>query len=99
MQPKLPGQSKENINALLHQLHKFLIAVKTGLEFVQKQLNTVRETLQTRKNYSSKYQLHCCTMPVSWDNEQELLSNKRSAKHTQNSMQELLDELDLIERF
>ncbi|MDO9533739.1 MAG: IS1634 family transposase [Bacillota bacterium] len=58
--------SEANINALYHKHYKFLIAAKTSLKFVQKQLNEVRETMLSRSHYSSKYKLDYYSRMITW---------------------------------
>lgn len=50
--------SEANINALYQNNLKFLIATKVSLKFVQKELDKVRDSIKTRTNYNSIYQLY-----------------------------------------
>ena len=59
--------SEENINALFNKNHKFIMAVKTSLKYVQKILDGIRSTLVTRPNYSSKYRLYFTSTLVEWE--------------------------------
>lgn len=63
--------SEDNINALYQNHLKFLIATKVSLKFVQQELNKVRDSIRTRTNYNSTYQLYSHTAMVDWDYSQE----------------------------
>ncbi|MBN2222593.1 MAG: transposase [Vallitaleaceae bacterium] len=63
--------SEENINALYQNHLKFLMATKVSLKFVQQELNKVRDSIRTRTNYNSTYQLYCHTTMTEWDYSQE----------------------------
>jgi transposase len=58
--------SEDNINALYQNHLKFLIATKVSLKYVQQELDQVRDSIRTRANYNSNYQLHCYTTKVDW---------------------------------
>ena len=58
--------SEENINALYQKHHKFLIAAKTSLKFVQKRLEVVRSSMVSRPHYSSKYRIYFTTSMEEW---------------------------------
>jgi transposase len=58
--------SEENINALYQKHHKFLIAAKTSLKFVQKSLEVVRISMVSRPHYSSKYRIYFTTSMEEW---------------------------------
>jgi len=58
--------SEDNINALYQKRYKFLIAAKNSLKFVQKKLNEVQDTIESRPNYSSKYQLYYHSSMIDW---------------------------------
>ena len=59
--------SEDNINALYQKHYKFLIATKTSLKFVQKNLNEVRDMMVSRPNYSSKYRLYYQSRMIDWN--------------------------------
>ena len=59
--------SKDNVNALYQNHLKFLMATKVSLKFVRKELDKVRDTIRTRSNYNTMYQLHAHTAMISWD--------------------------------
>ena len=63
--------NEENINALYQNHLKFLIGTKISLKLVKKELDQVRDTIRTRANYNSKYELNYHTAMVSWDYHQE----------------------------
>jgi len=58
--------SAANINALYQKHYKFLMAAKTSLKLVQKELNEVRDTMVSRPNYSSKYHLYYHFCMIDW---------------------------------
>lgn len=59
--------SEANINALYQNNLKFLIATKVSLKFVQKELDKVRDSIKTRTNYNSIYQLYSHSTPIEWN--------------------------------
>lgn len=63
--------SKDNINALYRSHLKFLMATKVSLSYVQAELNKVRDSIRTRANYNSTYQLHSHTSMIDWNYSQE----------------------------
>ena len=58
--------SEKNINALYQQHHKFLIAGKTSLKFIQDKLNTVRDGFVCRGNYHSGSNLYMQSFTMDW---------------------------------
>ena len=80
--------SEENINALYQNHLKFLIGTKISLNIVKKELDQVRNTIRTRANYNSKYELNYHTAMISWDFQQDrpykgdtIHSNRRMYLH------------------
>ena len=63
--------SEENINTLYQNHLKFLISAKVSLKFIRMELDKVRNTLRTRANYNSVYQIYSHTVMISWDYSQE----------------------------
>ena len=59
--------SEDNVNALYQNHLKFLLATKVSLKFVRRELDHVRDTIRTRSNYNTMYQLHAHTAMISWD--------------------------------
>ena len=59
--------SEANINALYQNHLKFLMGTKISLKWVRKELDPVRDTMRTRANYQSNYELNYHTAIVSWD--------------------------------
>ena len=59
--------SEDNVNALYQNHLKFLLATKLSLKFVRKELDQVRDTIRTRSNYNTMYQLHAHTAIISWE--------------------------------
>lgn len=58
--------SEANINALYEKRYKFLMGVRTGLLFIQKVLEPVRESMKSRTTYSSEAGVHFYTEMISW---------------------------------
>lgn len=69
--------SEENINALYEKHYKFLIATKTSLKFVKKKLDEVRNSIVTRKHFSSRHGLYYHSFMMNWDYKQ---TKKRSGE-------------------
>lgn len=63
--------SEANVNALYQSHLKFLLATKVSLNYVQKELDILRDTIRTRENYNSTYQLHSHTALIDWDYSQD----------------------------
>lgn len=63
--------SEENINSLYQNHLKFILAAKVSLVYVQKELDKVRDTMRTRSNYNSNYQLYSHTTTIDWDYSQD----------------------------
>ena len=58
--------SEANVNALYQKHYKFLMAARTGLSFVQKYLDPVRESMLSRSCYSSKLGLNYHSQTIPW---------------------------------
>ena len=63
--------SVENINGLMKEHLKFLIAVKTKLSFVKTELEKVYEVFRTFEYYNEDHQLYSITVPGEWEYTQE----------------------------
>lgn len=63
--------SAENINSLYQHHLKFLVSAKVSLKFIRMELDKVRNTIRTRANYNSVYQIYSHTAMISWDYSQE----------------------------
>jgi transposase len=63
--------SADNVNGLLREHLKFLVAVKTSLKFVRKELDAVYDDIQTFEHYSEEYQLYSMSVPCEWGYRQE----------------------------
>jgi len=63
--------SEVNINALYQNHLKFLIGTKISLKWVRKELDQVRDTIRTRANYHSNYELNDHSTMVSWHYHQD----------------------------
>lgn len=59
--------SEANINALYKSHYKFLIAAKMNLKLIRTKLDTVRDDMITRANYSSRHGLYCRSFLADWD--------------------------------
>lgn len=80
--------SKENINALLKNHVKFLIAVKVSLVFIRKELDVIYDDFRSFENYSEKYELYAQTVRTTWEytqhrpyKEDNLKQSKRMYMH------------------
>lgn len=58
--------SEQNINELYRQHHKFLIAAKTSLKFVQQKLDEIRNDFDSRVHFNSKTNLYIQTFTMDW---------------------------------
>ena len=70
--------SEDDINAFYEKHYKFLIAAKTSLTFVQQKLDEVRESMVTRKHFSSKYGLYYDSFFMDWNYKETKKADKRS---------------------
>lgn len=59
--------SEQNINELYRQHHKFLVAGKTSLKFIQQKLDEIRYDFNTRRHYNSKTNLYIQTFTMDWN--------------------------------
>ena len=59
--------SEDNINALYQNNLKFLIATKVSLKLVQTELDKIRDSIKTRSNYNSTYQLYSHSAAIEWN--------------------------------
>ena len=57
----------ENINGLLKEHLKFLVAVKMSLTFVRDELDKVYDEFRTFECYNDDYELYSTTMTCEWD--------------------------------
>lgn len=62
--------SQANINELFQNRLKFLVSTKIGLGYVQKELDTQRESLKSWTSYNDKYDIHAICQPITWTYEQ-----------------------------
>jgi len=72
--------SETNINALYQNHLKFLMATKVSLKFVQQELDKARDTIRTRSNYNSTYQIFSHTSTIEWQYSQERPYKKDQVK-------------------
>ena len=63
--------SIDNINGLMKERLKFLIAVKTSLSLIKKELEKVYEDFMTFENYNEDHQLYSITVQSEWAYTQE----------------------------
>ena len=63
--------SVDNINGLMKEHLKFLIAVKTSLNLVRKELEKVYDSFRTFEYYDEDHQLYSITIPGEWAYAQE----------------------------
>ncbi|MHB1420862.1 MAG: IS1634 family transposase, partial [Bacillota bacterium] len=94
--------SEVNVNALYQRHYKFLVATRIGLSFVQKYLDPVRESMQSRSSYSSKDGLNYLSQTIPWQYSEAkkrsgevVTSEKRLYLHLFHNDQRAVD--DMIE--
>jgi transposase len=63
--------SEANINGLLGEHLKFIVAVNTSHTFVQQQINKVYDTIQSYENLDEQYGLYSSTVLTEWNYQQE----------------------------
>ena len=63
--------SINNINGLMKEHLKFLIAVRTSLNLIQKELDKVYDELRTFEYFNEDHQLYSITIPSEWSYSQE----------------------------
>lgn len=63
--------SEDNINGLYKDHVKFLIAAKTSLKFIRKELEPIYEGFRSFEHYSEKYELYARTVQSEWNYTQE----------------------------
>ena len=70
--------SETNINGLLKERLKFIVAVQTSLSFIRKEIDTVYETIRSFENFDEQHELYATTVLTKWDYRQER-PNKKDA--------------------
>ena len=68
--------SESNINGLLKEHLKFIVAVQTGLSFVRKEIDKVYESLRSYENFDEQHELYMTTALTDWDFQQERPNKK-----------------------
>ena len=63
--------NEENINSLYHNHLKFLLSTKVSVKYVQKELNTIGDSIKTHINYNTDYKLYMKTSTIDWDYNQK----------------------------
>jgi len=63
--------SEANINGLYQSHYKFLIAARISLKFIKKELDKVKDTLNTWPNYNDNYELYSTMVPITWEYSQQ----------------------------
>lgn len=63
--------SEENVNALLRNHLKFIMATKLSLNYVKSELDKVRETIRHWENYDQRYELYAKTTAITWKYKQD----------------------------
>ena len=71
--------SEANINDLYKEQFKFLVATKTSLKFIKKNIDLVYDNIRSYQNYDQDYCLYGSTIPAEWDYT-ELEPNKTDLK-------------------
>jgi transposase len=63
--------SAANINGLMKEHLKFLVAVQTSLSYVKKEIDQVYDDIRSFENLSDEYELYSVTRMTDWNYEQE----------------------------
>lgn len=63
--------SEQNIDSLYREHLKFLVSVKTSLNFIKKELDAIYDDFRAFENYSEKYELYSHTIQAEWKYKQE----------------------------
>jgi len=59
--------SKDNIDRLYQHHHKFIVAVSTGLSFVKRRIEAVRDTIRDYGSHDAAYGLGVSTATMEWE--------------------------------
>ena len=91
--------SEDNINNLYRNHLKFLLSSKVSLKYVQKELNLVRDSIQTHINYNASYRLYMHSTKIDWNYSQKrpykgdvLEENRRMYLHLYYSGEKALEQ-------
>lgn len=91
--------SKANIDRLYQHHHKFIVAVSTGLSFVKKRIEEVRESIGDYGNFDSRHEIGSSTQTMEWEYEQVrpykkdiCVGTRRMYLHIYYSVQKAADE-------
>ena len=63
--------SEENVNGLLREHLRFIMATRMQLNYVQNELDKVRDSMRNWDNYSPKYDLYARTSTIVWKYRQD----------------------------
>ena len=63
--------SEENVNGLLREHLKFIMATKMQLVYVQRELDKARDSIRNWDNYSPEYDLYSKTSTIAWKYKQD----------------------------
>jgi hypothetical protein len=63
--------SEENVNGLLRNHLKFIMAIKLHLTYVKTELSKVRNSIRNWDNYSQKYDLYAKSSTIAWKYQQD----------------------------
>lgn len=75
--------SEANINGLLKEHLKFIVAVQTSLSFIRKEIDTVYDTIRSFENFDEQHELYATTVLTEWDfwqerpNKKDFLTDKK----------------------
>ena len=72
--------SEANVNYLYKDHRRFLMATKTSLIWVQKEIKKVKSTINSWGNYLEQYNLYVQTVTVKWDYKQDRPLKKDTLK-------------------
>ena len=63
--------SEANINGLLKEHLKFIVAVQTNLSFVRKEIDKVYDSVRSFENFDEQHELYSTTVMAEWNYQQE----------------------------
>lgn len=91
--------SKTNIDQLYQHHHKFIVAVSTGLSFVRKRMDEVRESIRDYGCHDSSYGIGASTQTIEWEYSRErpykqdvISGGRRMYLHVYYNVQKAADE-------
>jgi transposase len=98
--------SQTNINLLMKEHKKFLIALKTSYKIVRNELEKVYDTIESHENYSVQHDRYSITIPITWEYTEEhpykkakSKSNKRVYLHLYYNMDKAMEDKKIFHKY